>query len=109
MGRRFQIHEVLLPAKREVCRRCNGEGKHVNPNIDGHGIDPQEFRDDPEFEENYFSGLYDVTCQRCNGLRVVDVVDRERLTPKMLSRLTAYERAEDDARAEALYESRVGA
>lgn len=101
--------EVDLPCKRIVCSRCEGTGKHVNPNIDGHGIDPQEFIDDPEFEENYFGGLYDVTCEECKGERVLDVVDEKKLTKKMRDR---YYRALDEIRAceqEAESERRMGA
>ena len=64
----------------EICCRCSGEGKHVNPSIDGHGISPEEFREDPDFEEAYFSGLYDVTCYECHGSGKVKVADWRRLT-----------------------------
>lgn len=67
--------EVELPAKYEVCSRCDGEGKHVNPAIDGNGIGQEEFDADPDFEEAYFSGRYDITCERCEGKRVELVVD----------------------------------
>ena len=68
------IH-VSFPAHYEVCSRCRGEGKHVNPSIDGHGISPEEFAEDPDFEEAYFRGDYDVTCGECKGMRVVLVED----------------------------------
>ena len=54
-----------------VCPTCAGHGTHVNPSIDAHGIGREEFDEDPYFEEAYFSGMYDVTCNQCNGLRVV--------------------------------------
>jgi hypothetical protein len=54
-----------------VCPTCEGEGKHVNPSIDSHGISREEFDEDPDFEEAYFSGAYDVTCVECKGQRVV--------------------------------------
>lgn len=68
-----------LPTHNEVCPRCQGEGKHVNPSIDGHGITAGEWdRDwDEDSRENYFSGVYDVPCHECKGLRVVKVVDRD--------------------------------
>lgn len=68
--------EISLKARYEVCPRCEGRGSHVNPAIDGHGISAQEFAEDPEFEEDYFAGVYDVTCYECKGLRVVPEVDR---------------------------------
>jgi hypothetical protein len=67
--------EVELPAKYEVCSRCDGEGKHVNPAIDGNGISREDFDADPDFEEAYFQGRYDVRCEVCRGERVELVVD----------------------------------
>lgn len=71
-----------FPAKKEVCGRCLGEGKHTDPSIDGHGISQEEWANewDEESRENYFSGVYDVTCSVCNGLRVVDVIDEGSFT-----------------------------
>jgi hypothetical protein len=71
--------EGELPAKYDVCLRCEGHGSHVNPNIDGHGITSEEWeRDwDEESREAYFSGHYDVTCYTCAGKRVVLVLDHE--------------------------------
>ena len=31
-------NDVDLPSCKVVCPRCRGEGKHINPSIDGHGI-----------------------------------------------------------------------
>jgi len=58
-------------AKYIVCPTCEGEGKTVNPNIDAHGLSAEDFREDPDFAEDYLSGLYDVTCRACHGKRVV--------------------------------------
>ncbi len=91
-----------LPARFEVCPRCEGRGTHVNPAIDGHGISQDEWeRDwDEESRENYFSGVYDVACYECNGLRVVPVVDEDRCPPDLLA---AYlEREREDAEFEAV-------
>jgi RecJ-like exonuclease len=71
--------EVVFPARYEVCDRCDGKGTHTNPAIDGNGISPEEFREDPDFEEAYFRGDYDVSCSVCHGQRVVAVVDEPRL------------------------------
>jgi len=67
--------EVEVPFKWEVCSLCNGNGKHVNPSIDAHGITSEEFAEDPEFFNDYRSGIYDVACYECAGLRVVAVPD----------------------------------
>lgn len=59
-----------LKCQYEVCEYCEGRGKYVNPAIDSHGITQEEFDDDPGFEEDYFSGRYDVVCKGCRGKRV---------------------------------------
>lgn len=69
--------EIELPAKWEVCDRCDGEGKHVNPAIDGNGISREDFDQDPDFEEAYFAGRYDVTCEECKGRTTILVVDEQ--------------------------------
>ena len=62
--------------KYEVCKRCRGEGKHVNSAIDGNGLTAEDFASlGPDFEEDYFGGAYDVTCEECNGLRVVQTYE----------------------------------
>lgn len=53
-----------------VCPRCRGEGTIVNPEIDGNGLTSSDFDEDPDFRENYFSGVYDISCPCCNGQRV---------------------------------------
>ena len=58
------------------CTRCRGKGTHVNPAIDGNGITSDEMdrhdHDDPEFRDNYRRGMYDVTCELCNGKRLIE-------------------------------------
>lgn len=66
-------YSIWCRSAKEVCRRCDGEGKHVNPSIDGNGISPEEFAEDPDFEEAYFSGQYDVQCEECRGEKVIRV------------------------------------
>ena len=84
--------DVSLPAKRIVCTRCDGSGFHVNPSIDGHGLSSDDFDQDPDFREAYFSGQYDVECYECKGERVVLEVDWDQLSSKMQKR---YQRALD--------------
>ena len=82
--------EVSLPAKFEACPRCRGRGTHVNPSIDGNGLTRDDFDQDPDFEESYFRGDYDVACYECRGARVVAVIDRARSAPtSRLTRTTA--------------------
>lgn len=59
-----------------ICPACEGEGKTVNPSIDAHGLTSEDFADDPDFAEDYFSGRYDECCRACLGagkLRQSDV------------------------------------
>lgn len=60
-----------LAARYEVCGRCGGTGVHVDPSIDGRGLSAEDFAEDPDFEQGYFSGVYDVQCSECRGQRVV--------------------------------------
>lgn len=98
---------VSLPSKTIVCPDCNGKGSYVNPNIDGNGINPEEFREDPDFAESYFSGLYDVACDGCKGRNVVEVVDESKLSPKMLERYHRALELEAADRREELAERRM--
>ena len=66
-----------------VCPTCRGTGTHVNPNIDRHGIDPDEY--DFEFIDNYQNGVYDVLCAQCDGHRVVPDTDHYKRECESLS------------------------
>jgi len=102
---------VELPAKFDVCGLCHGQGKHVNPSIDSCGISAQDFYDDPDFAESYFSGVYDENCYRCGSSRVEPVLDEERLTAAQKEILERLERKwQDDANyyAECAAERRMG-
>jgi len=72
----ISFENIVLPAHRVVCPRCDGEGKHVNPAIDGNGLSAEDLADDG-FREDYFSGVFDVRCEECNGERVVMEIDEE--------------------------------
>lgn len=98
-----------LPAKFSLCPRCRGVGSHVNPAIDGNGISPDEFREDPDFEESYFRGDYDVACYRCAGEKVIKIVDRERASAADLKIYDDRVRELRDLEAEEAAERRVGA
>lgn len=68
---------IVFSGKVCVCETCRGRGSYVNPSIDSNGISPEEFREDPDFEEDYFSGVYDVECHECRGKRVSLELDFE--------------------------------
>jgi hypothetical protein len=85
--------------KFEVCPRCEGRGKHVNPAIDGHGLSAEDFDQDPDFREDYFSGVYDVPCYECKGDRVVKVPNWLALTPDECHAIHLHLEDEADYRA----------
>lgn len=100
--------EVQLPVKWVVCHVCNGAGTHVHPGIDCNGLSAEDFAD-PDFEEEYRSGRYDVNCNACGGRTTVQEVDWDRLTP---GQRMAYERqldADSAYDAERMAEIRCGA
>lgn len=94
---------VLLaefPAHYEVCSRCRGEGKHVNPSIDGHGLGAEDFEDE-DFREAYFGGRYDVPCYECKGERVVLVENAyETFTVEQKTLYDRLEKQWEDERAD---------
>jgi hypothetical protein len=99
--------EVTLPAKFEVCPTCKGRGKHVNRNIDGNGLTREDFDEDPDFEEAYFRGDYDVPCEQCDGNRVISMVDEAQANPKLLKLYQNEQQADAEFRAEDRYWMRL--
>lgn len=55
------------PFKWVVCDLCDGRGTVVNPAIDADGLTAEDFADDPDFADDYRSGVYDIQCPRCGG------------------------------------------
>jgi hypothetical protein len=110
----IEFLNILLPAKRVVCPRCDGSGTHVNPSIDGNGLTAEDFVEDPDFRESYFSGVYDVRCERCDGNNVVDEIDEEECRKRLSWRKGLYRyfnrmELDNQAHAEAFYERQAGA
>ena len=82
---------VSVPSHFEVCERCQGKGSHDA--WEG-GMTADEMEEQgPDFIEDYLSGVYDVKCTVCNGLRVVEVISRERISPEILA---AYDREQQE-------------
>lgn len=86
-----------LPAKFEVCGTCEGRGTHVNPSIDGNGLSREDFDQDPDFEEAYFRGDYDVQCRTCHGEKVVPVADYTRMNFAQKRALVRHRRSEAES------------
>lgn len=79
-------HEVEFPAKHKVCIRCEGHGTYLHPSIGEHAYTSEEFEEsfDEEQRAEYFKrgGIYDVTCEECQGQRVTVEVAEEKLSPE---------------------------
>lgn len=103
--------EVKLPTKWDVCPVCDGEGKHVNPAIDCNGLTAEDFAEDPDFYDEYMSGTYDVTCNRCNGRTTVRVIDWDspEITPEVHEMYLRQEREAEEIRACQRAERMMGA
>jgi hypothetical protein len=80
----------------------------------------EEFDEDPDFEEAYFRGVYDVKCHTCDGLRVVLVrpeIEREfegepkhrKLQRALLAELRSLDEEQADYERERAAERRMGA
>ena len=97
---------IEVRTKFEVCSMCEGSGKVTNPNIDAGGISQDDFYDDPDFEEDYFSGRYDITCPHCNGKRVEAIPQFPEWLNKVIDDFNA---ADAEHVAERCAELRMGA
>jgi hypothetical protein len=97
-----------VPIRFEVCSLCGGKGSHVNPSIDSEGLTAEDFAEDPDFEESYRGGDYDVTCNRCGGERVVAVVDEERCDPTILKAVHDKQAANYEYACQSVHEREMG-
>jgi hypothetical protein len=100
------IIELEVPSKFEVCHGC---GKHVNRAIDGNGISREQFEGDPDFEEAYFRGDYDVSCEDCCGQRVQLVADWAKMDEETKKLYEEHLQGERQYRLEIEAERRMGA
>jgi len=100
-----ETYEKEVPFEFEVCPTCRGRGSHVEPGIDCNGLTAEDFAEDPDFREDYFSGRYDVPCYRCNGEKVVPVIDDS----EVLEHLHQMWQAQAEIEAEYAAERRFGA
>ena len=105
-----ELEEVThrLPAKFEICGQCEGSGKHVNPSVDCCGLSSDDFEQDPDFEQDYFAGVFDVTCYTCKGKRVVSVLDEKKCDPNLLQEYRDHLQEEYEYQAMCAAERRRG-
>jgi hypothetical protein len=81
---------------------------HVSPSVDCDGVTADDFAEDPDFEEEYFDGAYDVPCAECRGEKVVPEMVREKVDPALLARLDVQADARARYRHERAMERRYG-
>jgi RecJ-like exonuclease len=86
-----------------ICPVCEGDGTTVNPAIDGNGLTAEDFSDDPDFREDYFSGKYDIQCRACNGTGKIRESEVEELEQAAEDRALA---AREDGNFEAYQHAR---
>lgn len=111
MEAKFEYIDTLytLKIKFEVCPTCEGRGKHVNPSIDCNGLTREDFDQDPDFYDDYRSGVFDVECYGCKGENVIAVIDEQRCNPIFLSLYNDMLENEMEFRAIQESERRMGA
>ena len=81
----IELEGETIPSTVKVCFTCEGRGSHVNPDIDSHGITASEMSElGEDFEESYFSGVYDVVCTQCKGNKVIAVVNANACNPEQI-------------------------
>lgn len=96
--------DVVLPTKWAICDACRGEGTRAL-----HGYDVTEMiREDPDFGEDYFAGLYDTPCVECRGSGKVKVYDEDRLDADQLAEVRRAAAEDDEYRALCEAERRFG-
>lgn len=91
---------LTLPAKNEVCWKCEGHGTHLTPSIGEYGYSAEEFMeafDDEEDRAAYFQrgGKYDVTCEECRGKCVLPEVDEEHIPDNLKEQYAEYCKSEE--------------
>jgi hypothetical protein len=54
-----------FPVTPQICEDCRGEGTHLTPGLRYECFTEDDFAQDPDFEERYWNGGYDVECRSC--------------------------------------------
>ena len=99
--------EIALPFTWAICSACSGDGKssaHL-------GAFTQSDMDEqgPGFLEDYMSGFYDQTCDRCDGLGRVKVADHKRMTKEQRDEYADQRKADREIAAIERMERMMGA
>lgn len=104
-----EYEQVAVKLCYEVCSTCGGRGTHVNPSIDCDGLSAEDFGEDPDFREDYFSGAYDVPCYECHGRNVSLCMDRQSNSAEVIKVVEDRWDCERQSQAEYAAERRMGA
>ena len=101
--------DIDFPAKHTICNKCNGNGKHSNPNIDKNGITGEEWENDWSEEErlSYLSNVYDIICSECHGKRVTLVIDQDKILDNLLKKYYKLLCDQDEQRDKRNYEEQL--
>ena len=105
-----ELVDLELPAKYEVCSRCDGQGKHDHPAF-SNGISSDEWNGpdwDDDSREGYMSGRYDVTCEECKGRNVVLEVDRDNCPEHLMAEYDSWCDSMNHSMQEEAAERRMG-
>lgn len=99
---------VSLPCKKVVCPFCHGEGAVLCEGMRGVAFTQEDMGewDEEERREYLKHGLekksktpkscYDVTCEECDGNKVIDEVDETRLTEEEKVHFEAWQDSENN-------------
>lgn len=101
-----QGEPVELPSKWAICHACSGHGAS-SAYLGAYTRDEMD-QQGPDFLEDYMAGVYDRTCDDCDGSGKVQVPDFARMTAEQKRLLEEHERFEDEFAAEAEAERRMG-
>lgn len=104
-----EVDPIEVPTEWIICGTCRGNGKH-SVAVDGHGITAEEReRDwDDESWQNYMDGMYDRSCEECNGSGKVRQIMFEQLPPRLQTAIEQYWEEEADYRRTCEAERRFG-
>jgi hypothetical protein len=69
---------LIAKATLDWCSYCNGTGARSYYDICGYDID-KIINDDMDSREAYFSGQTDRCCDKCNGTKVLPIIDETKL------------------------------
>lgn len=98
-------HDIIT--KREVCPECNGAGSNSRNMGAFSGDEMDEMGD--EFRQDYIAGHYNQQCEGCKGLRVVEVLDREKTDDRVVALVDGTRRDLEGMYEEEARERRYGA